>query len=292
MKKSNFSEREFTYRIDSDTIQLKYTGKTVFGLNEVLFSQDDHLLQNKDWEDSGYTLSPFLGTQELSALRDKICCLMKGVVESVTGQSIEDFQLDQYHRYVNDFQHRQVVQTMIKGGLPEMEFPFPIKRLNAVVSDLCRTQVEVKRYFDKPWGMRVSSIRVVRPMSADSNPPHRDAWSVGMRNLINIYIPIAGSNKKSSLSIIPGSHYWRESDVERVMPGKAFVDGISFSVGCAVNSRYGLIMTRPTLQQNEFMVFTPYLIHGGSRNLSLNLTRVSLEMRFQRCSDWSTHFSE
>ena len=36
---------------------------------------------------------------------------------------------------------------------------------------------------------------------------------------------------------------------------------------------------RPRIMDNDVMVFSPYMIHGGGPNFS-NKTRVSLEMRF------------
>ena len=124
-------------------------------------------------------------------------------------------------------------------------------------------------------------VRVVRPRSRDNNPPHRDVWLDRLRHAINIYVPLAGSTALSSLPIVPGSHLWAESEIERTVSG-ARVNGIEFTVPSVVGSTKPLRIVRPDPGLNEFLVFSPYLIHGGAFNQLPDRTRVSLEMRFWR----------
>jgi ectoine hydroxylase-related dioxygenase (phytanoyl-CoA dioxygenase family) len=92
-------------------------------------------------------------------------------------------------------------------------------------------------------------------------------------------MPLWGSNENSSLPLVPGSHYWRESDIERTKAGSK-VDGIQFTVPAVTATRYGLSAIRPNPAQDEVLVFSPYLTHCGGKNLSSEQTRLSLEMRF------------
>jgi ectoine hydroxylase-related dioxygenase (phytanoyl-CoA dioxygenase family) len=119
-------------------------------------------------------------------------------------------------------------------------------------------------------------------LCGDENPPHKDTWSSTGLGTINIYVPIAGSDENSSLSLIPGSHFWNESDIKKINPGDAIISTKKYSVGGAVESKFGLNMIRPNPASDEFLIFTPHLLHGGAKNFNINHTRFSIEMRFQR----------
>ena len=41
-------------------------------------------------------------------------------------------------------------------------------------------------------------------------------------------------------------------------------------------------MVRPPVEENQVLVFSPYLVHGGAVNLNADVTRISLEVRFWR----------
>ncbi|MEO1253560.1 MAG: hypothetical protein AAFY41_01560 [Bacteroidota bacterium] len=94
-------------------------------------------------------------------------------------------------------------------------------------------------------------------------------------------MPIVGSNSKSSLRIIPGSHQWPESEVVRSKEG-ATMNGLKFNVPGMMSSKKEMKMTVPDPLDNQVLVFSPYLLHGLSENLNRNETRISLEMRFWR----------
>ena len=109
-------------------------------------------------------------------------------------------------------------------------------------------------------------------------------WLDWLRSAINIYVPIAGSDASSSLTLVPGSHQWRESDLVRTARGRR-IGGVRYSVPAVLGARHPLTMIRPDPGPEEVLVFSPYLVHGGARNLNLDCTRVSLEMRFARRTD-------
>jgi hypothetical protein len=75
------------------------------------------------------------------------------------------------------------------------------------MSELLNQELIVCNPYDD---QRVFHFRVIRPLSGDNNPLHRDVWLEDYKDCINLYIPIAGSNALSSLIIAPQSHRWSE----------------------------------------------------------------------------------
>jgi len=155
------------------------------------------------------------------------------------------------------------------------DFPIPILEIESRISEICETPLIAKNPFDQ---QSIFHFRIVRPHSNDNNPLHRDVWLKDYANCINLYIPIAGSNDLSSLSIIPGSHCWRESRIERTQEG-ALLDGVQYNVPAVTDIRGDYEIVRPNPKRNEVLVFSPYLIHGGAINLNPNQTRISVELR-------------
>jgi ectoine hydroxylase-related dioxygenase (phytanoyl-CoA dioxygenase family) len=87
-----------------------------------------------------------------------------------------------------------------------------------------------------------------------------------------------GSNENSSLVVIPGSHYWPESKVERTISG-ATINTIKYNVPAVTKIEGEPEYLRPDPQENEVLIFSPYLIHGGAANLNEDSTRISIEVR-------------
>jgi ectoine hydroxylase-related dioxygenase (phytanoyl-CoA dioxygenase family) len=98
---------------------------------------------------------------------------------------------------------------------------------------------------------------------------------------VNIYAPIAGSNDKSSLIVIPTSHLWEESEIKRTKSGGK-VNGLTYTVPAVVDATRTIVPLRPNPGLDEVLVFSPYCIHGGATNFTDDQTRVSLEIRFWR----------
>ena len=126
--------------------------------------------------------------------------------------------------------------------------------------------------------MSIFHFRVIRPHHRDNNPLHRDVWLEDYDDCINLYIPVAGSNPLSSLIIVPGSHRWPESRVERTTSGSR-INGQKFNVPAVTGIRGDYSIARPDPKENEVLIFSPYLIHGGAVNLHPDKTRISIEMR-------------
>ena len=127
-------------------------------------------------------------------------------------------------------------------------------------------------------------FRVVRPNSDDNNKLHRDHWFPYFRPLINMYIPICGSDYRSVLRVVPSSHMWTD---EEVIPTFGFnegktinKDGIAFSTPCIKSCSRKLIEHKPDVIEGDYMLFSPLSVHGGGSN-SGNKTRFSLEIRLE-----------
>ena len=268
---------EFT--INGEPMHYDVSGGTVWGDDVIMLENDDNLILGQPWERAGYTIAPFLSESENDILEDGFQEIVRGMVEKTGAETDDAFTMAKYHRYVNDRQHYEVVKQ-IQSRIPASLFPVSPSRIEERLSEICGCRVAITRSAE---GERVFWIRIVRPDMPDANPLHRDVWLDRLRNKINIYYPLAGSNRRSSLCIVPGSHLWKESEIERTDIG-ATVNGVSFTVPSVVSAKHEITALRPNPGRGEVLVFSPYLIHGYAINMNKDTTRVSLEIRLQRRS--------
>ena len=265
--------------VDDEAIEYEVEGETAYGGDEVLLDRDDDLIAHTAFAESGFTVAPFLATELYETLLDGVRRLVCGALARVSPVAGADFTLEGYHRVVNGEQHLRLVR---ETGLhwPNEELPIPMARVEQRISEI----IGVEAVAINPHLARQHfQVRIVRPGKTDNNPPHRDVWLDRLRNAVNIYVPLAGSHDRSSLPIVPGSHRWRESEIERTLAGSV-VSGVQYTVPAVTGARRSLRLVRPRVRPNEVMVFTPYAIHGGGANFSADTTRVSLEIRFWRRS--------
>lgn len=265
------------FEIGSETLRYEIEGETAYGPDQVLLRQDDNLVHGTVWDQQGFTIEKFLEP----ALFDQLIAGTEELIHRLVNQHDEGkapkFKLKDYHRYVNDELHAKVI-TELRDGFDMGELPILVDHIESRVSEVCGvpvTSVNPKLPFHRFY------IRIVRPQKSDNNPPHRDVWLDYYRNCVNIYVPISGSNERSALPIVPGSHYWSEANIERTSGG-AKIKGFSYRVPSVTGSKIALKFIRPNPGRNEFVVFSPYLIHGGGSNEGATETRSSIEMRFFR----------
>jgi hypothetical protein len=266
--------------VDDRVMEMRVDGDTSFGTEEVLLNNDDDLSKGCNWHNDGYIVKNLLTPELYHKILNGVTKIIHSIIEKQTGEILQNFSLEKYHEFCEDNALHLKVIEQIQKYMPLENLPVSYQLLDKEISEICAKEVtcnhptkEVSRRF---------YIRIVRPQkSTDNNPPHRDVWLDRLRDAVNIYLPLAGSNRKSSLPLIPGSHLWKESDIERTIEG-AKVNNVAFTVPCVVGSKYGLKMIRPNVAENEVMVFSPYLIHGGGCNLNADTTRVSIEIRFWR----------
>ncbi|RAV99095.1 phytanoyl-CoA dioxygenase family protein [Pseudochryseolinea flava] len=262
------------YCVNDRTISYQPENARQWGDNVVLLHHANDLTNNTAMASSGYTIEKLFDAPLADIFQAACRSLLQRCWRKAGIVIPDNFVLDQYHTLVQDFtshlaavEHTKLIEVS--------DFPVPIAFLETRVSEVVGKKLRVRNPFDN---QSIFHFRVVRPNSTDNNPLHRDIWLEDYDNCINLYIPIAGSNEKSSLIIVPGSHHWSESKIERTIGG-AIMNGMKFNVPAVTAIDGNFDVVRPDPQLNEVLIFSPYLIHGGAVNLQADRTRISLEIR-------------
>lgn len=266
------------YWIDNQRVEFQLDGSTEKGAHAVLLETDDNIIANLPWDAAGYCVAPFLAEAQVERMCAGFTALIRAEVEAAGVGTDDDFCLEKYHRLVSDEQHAAIIKNT-RVGFERQQFPIGLALVEKRISEICGVPLTVAgaKYAGRPFFLRI--VRPHKPQ--DNNPPHRDVWLDHLRDGVNIYVPVAGSNELSSLPVLPGSHKWSEDEIERSVDG-ARIGGLNFTVPTVTSARQPLVMTRPNPKPAQVMVFSPYVIHGGAANLNDDLTRVSLEMRLWR----------
>lgn len=262
------------YVINNTTISYQPDNDRQWGEDRILLQSATDLTHNTSWAASGFTIEKLFDTSQFHSFKKNCHQLLIGRWQKAGINVADDFQLDQYHTLINDFREHLAAVEYTKL-LDVTDFPISITDLEARISAIVGTKLRVKNPFDN---QSIFHFRVVRPSSTDNNPLHRDVWLEDYDNCINLYIPIAGSTVLSSLILIPESHHWPESNIEKTVGG-ASMNGMKFNVPAVTNIAGDFQIVRPDPQENEVLIFSPYLIHGGAVNLQTDRTRISLEIR-------------
>lgn len=227
----------------------------------------DGLKENKD----GFLISDILNNKSMENL---VYCVLnhlsKKFDEKITAQNFNEIFLNMNTSYF----HKKMKE--VYQGIPFSVLPFNVAFLENWASNILKKKVSL-------FSLKEPAllIRIVRPFACDFNPPHRDIYLDRLRNKVNCFMPLLGVNSESSLPIIPKSHNWKESDTKRTKLNP-IIDGIKFSVPAILYKKdlSPLHLTRPKVKYGQVMIFSPYCIHGGGKNLSME-TRMSFEFRFE-----------
>jgi hypothetical protein len=267
---------EFT--VNKKKLSYPTEGKVVRGKNEVLLEKAIDLTSSTPWKEKGFFIARLFSEGIHTEFQNQIELLLKRLWKSSGLEIPKNFKLENYHELtVDPDDHFRAVEKTKLLSIKELPFAGQIIE---TISELTRFTLEPLNPFDNE---SIFHFRVIRPNSKDNNPLHRDVWLEDYKDCINLYIPIAGSNEDSSLIILPESHHWPESRIERTESG-AVINGIKFNVP-AVTAIFGECeFVRPDPRPSEVLIFSPYLIHGGSVNLSSDQTRISIELRL-----WKKH---
>ena len=265
------------YKLGENEIKLELIGDTIKGAEEVILLKDENLIENTSWKDEGFSIEDFVSDTAFLRIKEGFKILITDKIIEAGGQIDNQFELENYHLYVDNETHLKVAK-LIQSGWNISHFPIDMNSVNKRISDIIGLKVSTKA---KHVDMNNFFLRIVRPQNfQDNNPPHRDVWLNRLRDAVNIYAPICGSNSKSSLGLVPGSHLLKESDIERTADG-AILNGTSYTVPCVISIKDEMPkLIRPNPNENEVMLFSPYLVHGGGYNFNETTTRMSLEVRF------------
>ena len=262
------------YTVNDMRLSYNTPGEKSWGEERVLLDQAVDLTASTSWHAKGFTIETFLDQKTFDTFRKQTHALLIDCWKKAGLDLLNDFALDQYHILVKHFNEHVSAVDKTKL-LPLEEFPIPVRLLEDRISHICGVPLEVRNPYN---GQKIFHFRVIRPQQWDNNPLHRDVWLSDYDDCINLYIPIAGSNDRSSLILVPGSHLWPESRIERTNSG-AEINGVKYNVPAVTSIKGSYTIERPNPGVNQVLVFSPYLIHGGAVNLNSNETRISIEIR-------------
>lgn len=267
------------YFVNGRAIEYHSEGKVVRESDVVLLNDAVDLTSGTSWHDRGLTIEPLMDSLEFPQFMDQLSSLLRDRWRRASLDFPSDLPLDQYHTIATDpkLHHAAIGQTKL---LATGDFPFGITWLERRIGEICKHQLVAKNPFDN---QSIFHFRVIRPEQNDNNPLHRDVWLDDFDDCINLYIPICGSDKNSSLILVPGSHLWPESRIEKTVEG-AVINGLKFNVPAVTHIHGAFEAVRPNPGLNEVLVFSPYLIHGGAINLNPDTTRISIELRLWKKS--------
>ena len=266
--------------IDDKPFEFKVDGDFFWGKPELLYQEEDNILSKMFWKNDGYNIVKAFQNADFLKLQESVKSIIFNALKS-NNVSVDSstFDLKDYHKYAtNDELHNQVIS--ITRNLETSDFNFDIDRLAKRFGDILG--YKLTSYVEELKKSHIQ-IRISRPKSLDINPPHRDGYLSYWEDIINVWLPIAGCNEKSSLPVMGKSHLIPENEILRTESKGAKINGNIYYVPCILETKSGAIkMTRPNPQETEALLFSPFLIHGAAVNENEDITRVSLELRFPK----------
>jgi hypothetical protein len=265
------------YTINKSDLQYSADGKKFRGDDRILLNSAIDLTAKTQWTKDGFTIENLFSESDFRVFKTNTKSLLLKCWRDAGLSFSEDFSLDQYHKLVHTKEEHLVAIEKTKLLTVE-SFPIDIHILEKRISEICKEELIVKNPFDS---QSIFHFRAIRPQQPDNNPLHRDVWLEDYKDCINLYIPVCGSNDLSSLIIVPESHRWPESKTERTLEG-AKIGTNKYNVPAVTKLDSEANFIRPNPKENEVLIFSPYLIHGGSANLNNDATRISIEVRLWR----------
>jgi hypothetical protein len=263
------------FTIDKESYEIEVEGEFFQGEDRVLFSEKDNVLENCKWLKEGYSIIKITDEDKFEELKNNIRTILIRILKENAISVDENFSLEKYHRYViTDTQHQSVIEKT--RFLTFKDFNID---MDTIVGKFSESVGKKLQRTDPKLPEEIVIMRINRPASLDINPFHRDGYLKIWENVLNVWIPIAGCNKESSLSLISGSHYWNEKDIVRTEAKGASINGLRYHVPAIISYKNGLNATRPNPGYGEALIFTPFLIHGAALNKQSDTTRISLELR-------------
>ena len=263
---------ELNYTIDDAHHQLIIYGTPRWGDDICIYDDEDIMVHSQAWAQDGYTIIPLFSAEEFDTLKNHITSLVKNRIPN----TLSEFSLERYHEAVTE----DAIHNTLIG---QNNLSIPIHTLPC----LDHIQSKLTALFNLPLTpinpyttTGEFSIRLVRPFRLDHSPPHKDVWIGKLRRSINLYIPLAGSDENASLALMPQSHLWNESVFQYTQGGAYTEMHLSSVPGLLSIKNKRVVMIRPNPNYGQCLLFSPYMLHGGSSNRNPHTTRVSLEIRF------------
>ncbi len=264
-----------SFTIDGKPYEVEIEGSFFGGEDAILFSEKGNIIEHCSWLKEGYTKEKIAETNEFLELKTNIEFILFKILKENNISFDDHFTLENYHHYVRtDAQHQSVIEKT--RFLTSADFKINTTRLIEKISKLVGKKLDI---VNPKLPEEIIIMRINRPSSLDINPFHRDGYLSIWENILNIWIPLAGCTNESSLSLIPGSHYWNENDIVRTEAKGASINGLKYQVPAIISHKTGLHAIRPNPSYGEALIFTPFIVHGAALNKQTDTTRISLELR-------------
>ena len=271
---SNFSINKKEYK-------LNIIGKVADSSNIVIIEREDNIILKTKWCNKGYVNLKLLDNTTQKLLQNSIISYLTYIINDLfKSVNIKCNDFINYHKIISNEQHYDLLRHLDEG-ISFDEINFDKRILEKAVSKVLGVEVSTENKKSNEINPNIFHFRIVRPKQNDFNPPHKDIYLNRLKNGVNLYMPILGSNEFSSLPLLPGSHLFNEKDITKTENG-CIINNKKFTVPAVLKTTYGLNLIRPNPSIDEIMLFSPYLIHGGGLNENLDTTRVSMELRFWR----------
>lgn len=258
-------EKSFSYDLD---------GSFTWGNSEVLFDDFEYIINQAAWKDQGYGIIDILDQADHLKMVNAIKRALVSIAKNSVGVDLEETDLSDYHKKISHEQHLKIVHNT--RFIQFSDIDMDIERLCDQVSDELKVRASTN---NSKLSKDFVTLRISRPRSLDINPPHRDGYLEVYENTINLWIPIVGCTRESSLPVMAASHLINESNVYRTQVKGATINSVSYHVPGIVDTKDGMKFIRPNPMPGQALIFTPFLIHGSAINEQPDITRMSLEIR-------------
>ena len=262
------------YILNQQEFKFNFTGESVIDRNQ--YHHTDLFGPEVSWYGNGYTTIK-TGSEFIEVIRNNILEYINNIFTELGLGRLNN--LENYHQIVQSDEVHYTILKKIGKNILSSELEMDVCLLEGLVKKKCKIDYFIHSGF-------VCDIRVIRPYKGkenflDNNPLHRDTWLKSINNCINVWIPVAGCNQLSNLTLVPGSHLWNEGVVERTK-SNAIINQVKYGLPAVTKINKPFKVIRPNLKTNEVLLFSSHLLHGGAINLNTDKTRVSVEIRFWR----------
>src|SRR5690606_4672360 len=273
-------KKECTVFLDNKPFSFEVLGDFFWGKDEVLYKEEDNIISKVNWTHEGYGVVDIFSEKEYLSLKNSIKKnILKAAAESGIEVDPKVFKLENYHQFFNtdELQHKIISITKNLQLLDvDVDLELIANRLGEYLGYRLKTIVPVLKKSHV-------QVRISRPKSLDINPPHKDGYLSYWRDIINVWVPIVGCTKNSSLPVLPKSHLIKESHILRTKSKGAQINGNTYYVPCILEVKdMKMKMVRPNPKIKQALLITPFLIYGAAYNGNKAKTRISLELRFPK----------
>lgn len=250
------------------------------GKPEILIEKFGDLTRDKNWFEEGFSTEDSSSFYNKDELYESTRIAIKKIVNNLSPTTqLSGFTLEQYHQYVPDELHPEVIKKT-RRIFPE-DLGVDINKIVESFSQYFQTRLS----FSNPvtGATQWMIARINRPRSNNYNTVHKDIYEAFDKfgvipKMVNIWIPLCGVIESNSLPIVPKSHLLPENAIVRTKAGSV-LNGVNYSVASIKSWNGSVNLQKVQIKPNELLVFSSHLIHGLAFNSREDTTRVSFEFR-------------